>query len=65
MVAVDAEHAGMLTAYKLAIVAPQDLTFGMARMYQLFTERDAHQVGVFRTVTEAEAWLGIAPTADD
>jgi len=54
-VAHDRVHAGQLEGHRLAIVAPQDLVFGMARMYQTLTDAN---VGVFRDVAEALAFLG-------
>ncbi len=40
-----------------AIVADNDVCFGMARMYQLLAEPEGIAVGVFRTVAAAERWL--------
>ena len=45
---------------KLAVVAPQDLAFGLGRMYQAHRDlesRSTKQVGVFRTMAEAQAFL--------
>ncbi len=44
---------------RTAIVAPGDLEFGMCRMYCIFAELRDHPVvhGVFRTESEARAWL--------
>ena len=47
---------------KRAFVAPDDLHFGLARMLQVFAEQEGSEVGVFRTMREAEEWLGIAPS---
>ena len=41
----------------LGIVTDSDLVFGMARMYQILCERLACQIGVFRELDEALAWL--------
>lgn len=43
-----------------AFVAPTDLYFGLARMVQAFSELEGREAGVFRTVEEAETWLGIS-----
>jgi len=46
---------------KLAIVAADDLLFGLGRMYQAYREMkpgSRKEVGVFRTMAEALAWLG-------
>jgi hypothetical protein len=53
------------TTAKLAIVAPQDLAFGLGRMYEAFrtmNPRSTKQVAVFRTLAAALQWLGV-PTA--
>jgi len=47
------------TGHRLAIVAVEDVTFGMARMYQM--SRSDERVGVFRTMEEARDWLGLEP----
>ena len=47
---------------KFAIVAPDDLAFGLGRMFQTRRELEpgsATQVGVFRTMGEALAFLGV------
>ena len=41
----------------VAIVAPQDLMFGVARMWENYVEGAGWRTGVFRTFPEAEAWL--------
>ena len=47
---------------KFAIHAPTDVAFGLGRMYQTYREMDsggAKKVGVFRTLDEALAFLGV------
>ena len=47
---------------KFAIVAPQDLAFGIGRMFESYREldeRSTKQVAVFRSMQPALAWLGI------
>ncbi len=47
---------------KFAIVAPDDLAFGLGRMFQMRRELErgsTTQVGVFRTMDDALAFLGI------
>jgi hypothetical protein len=56
------------TATKMAIVAPDDLLFGLGRMYEAFREAapsSRKQVAVFRTRPEAMAWLGHAQQVMD
>jgi hypothetical protein len=59
MVSTDVSHASRLQAHKLAIVAAEDVVFGMARMYEVLAERHGPSVGVFRDVLEAARWLGV------
>jgi hypothetical protein len=42
-----------------AWVASGDYTFGMARMYAVAAESKGQTIGVFRTMSEAEEWLGL------
>ncbi len=46
---------------KVAIVAPDDLSFGLSRMYDSITDENAEDVAVFRTSAEACEWLEIDP----
>ena len=41
----------------LALVTDNDVAFGMARMYEILAERLAVQIGVFRDLGDALAWL--------
>jgi hypothetical protein len=41
----------------MAVVAPSDLTYGMARMWQVFAQKTGWSLGVFRTRPEADAWV--------
>lgn len=47
-------------APKTAVIAPRDLSFGLARMYQMFSELVPGDVVVFRSVDAALAWLGVS-----
>jgi hypothetical protein len=58
MVAMDESPSSTPRGYKLAIVAGTDAAFGMARMYQMFTERNLPHVAVFRDYDKARRWLG-------
>jgi hypothetical protein len=44
---------------RVAFVAPRDLFFGLARMYEAFRSPSPLQIRVFRELGEARAWLGI------
>jgi hypothetical protein len=46
---------------KRAFVATADAHFGLSRMLQAFCELEGTQVGVFRTMVEAEEWLRLDP----
>ena len=43
-----------------AIVASDDLAFGLARMYEMLRDDGQDQVQVFRDLDEAIAWLALA-----
>jgi hypothetical protein len=43
--------------WRVAVVAPQDVAFGLARMYGLFREDSPELVRVFRDLASAEEWL--------
>ena len=42
----------------LALVTENDMAFGMARMYQILVESLPVEIGVFRELGDAVAWLG-------
>lgn len=47
---------------KFAVVAPEDLAFGLGRMFQAYRESDSRstkEVGIFRTLEQACAFLGV------
>lgn len=61
---LSAEMDPCLPASKLAIVAPGDFAFGLGRMYQAHRSLEgcgAKQVGVFRSLAAALAFLGLEP----
>ncbi len=43
-------------------MAAADVAFGTARMYQMLTEAHVKNIGVFRDIEEAKAWLGLDAT---
>lgn len=51
------KFAGAGTRPKIAVVAPTDLSFGLARMYEAFAESVPWDFVVFREVDAALAWL--------
>jgi Iap family predicted aminopeptidase len=60
MVAADARMVASGGRHKLAVVAEENVAFGMSRMYQTLGEPNIRSVGVFRNYKEAEDWLGTA-----
>lgn len=44
---------------RVAVVAPSDVTFGMARMLQAFRSESPIEVRVFRVASEAREWMGL------
>ena len=57
----DQAHADGPKSFKTAVVASNALPYGLARMYEALADGSAVNVSVFRNVTEAMEWLGIAP----
>ena len=45
------------------IVAPRDVLFGLARMYEILRSGSPVEVRVFRERGEAESWLGLGKDA--
>ncbi len=43
--------------FRLAIIAPSDLTYGLARMFEVFANLDG--IMVFRSRDEALSWLSV------
>ena len=58
-VAQDADDTLLHRNHRIAIVAQEDVVFGMARMYAMMTENNLGDVMVFRDMKDAIAWLGI------
>lgn len=60
MVASDVKMVAAGGMHQLAIVAQENVAYGMSRMYQTLGEPNIRSVGVFRTYEDAAEWLGIA-----
>jgi hypothetical protein len=54
-----AESKSYSAESKRAVVAPRDVVYGMARMFQMLHEEAPEAFRVFRTPAEARAWLGL------
>ena len=44
---------------RVAVIAPQDVSFGLARMYEAFTDSVDWEFVIFREPDAALAWLGL------
>jgi hypothetical protein len=53
----DDRLAAVLPELVTAVVVPSDFGFGMARMWEILTERPGWSTRAFRSRAEAEAWL--------
>jgi hypothetical protein len=54
-----AEARSYAAGVKRAIVAPSDMGFGMARMFEMLHDDAPEEVRVFRALEDAERWLGL------
>lgn len=52
-------------SYRTAVVVPNDHNFGMARMYQTYSDESNEELRIFREIDTALEWLGIAPDTFD
>jgi len=51
--------SGRCEEFKTAVVAPEDLPFGMARVYGALTDQSSENVRVFRELKTALEWIGV------
>jgi hypothetical protein len=51
--------SGITMRPRVAVVAPKDLSFGLARMYDAFADSIPWNFVVFRAMDAALAWLGL------
>ena len=54
-----ADHNLFNERSRRAIVAETDMSFAMARMYEMLRESKPDQIMVFRDMAEARRWLGL------
>lgn len=57
MVSMDLHYESNFQGGVIAVLAPSDLAFGMARIYQSLSDNSPVKVGVFRSMGEARDWL--------
>ena len=55
----EAKLADVTANMKVAVVAPKDLTYGLARMYEILSDSLQWNFVVFRAMDAASAWLGL------
>lgn len=48
---------------KVAVVAPEDLAYGLARMYGTLADAVSWEFSVFRSMKDARKWLGLPEDA--
>jgi hypothetical protein len=51
--------ADIESSTKVAVVAPKDLSFGLARLYEILSDSVNWSFVVFRSMDAASAWLGL------
>ncbi len=56
---VEAKLSDITASTKVAVVAPKDLSFGLARMYDVLSGSVQWNFVVFRAMDAALAWLGL------
>ena len=64
LIAHERHQIGSKPCGKLVIVAPSDISFGTARMYQLLSSDETFTIQVFRNMGKAIEWLGL-PCQED
>ena len=55
--------SGKCAGFKTAIIAPDTMPSGFARIYQIFTEGAEEHVEIHRDIGEALKWIGLDDTA--
>lgn len=55
--AVDTAAAHQRLGLIIAVAGPDDLTFGISRMWQVLASNPNLRTGVFRSVPDAERWI--------
>jgi hypothetical protein len=59
------QYTNITSRPKVAVVAPEDISFGLARMYEVFSGDVPWEFLVFREVDSALAWLGVSENLMD
>jgi|AP95_1055475.scaffolds.fasta_scaffold36438_2 hypothetical protein len=58
---VESRFADLGIEFKTAVIAGSDLTFGLARLYQMVSDGSPESVRVFKTLAPALEWVGGPP----
>ena len=53
------QYAGTDVSPKVAVVAPENISFGLARMYESFADTVRWEFRVFREIPDALFWMGL------
>ena len=56
---VEGHFADLEIIFKTAVVAADDLPFGLARLYGMVSDQSSEMVHVFRSPVPALEWLGV------
>ena len=51
--------AGKCDDFKTAVIAPENLPFGLSRLYEQYSHESPENVMVFREVSKALQWIGV------
>lgn len=62
---VQQQFVNTTTRTKVAVVASEDISFGLARMYEVLSDAVPWEFVVFRTAKAALAWLGLSENLMD
>lgn len=57
---IKSRYAGSSARSKTAIVAPRDLSYGLARIYEVYSEDTPQETAVFRDLEKALDWLELS-----
>jgi hypothetical protein len=56
---IQSRYEAVETRPRVAVVAPQNVSFGLARMYGSFSDPVQWEFRVFREISDAFEWLGL------
>ena len=56
---VESRLAELVIEFKTAVIASDDLPFGLARLYEMVSDESPEAVHVFRAVPPALEWLNV------